>query len=89
VNDFTKCVIMVVAVFVFAYLGLEHSIADSALFMIVGLHGAIDPWRAAGTIGVVLLGNFVGGGLLIGVNFAVMNDTSRVFHRHDDERSVG
>ncbi|WP_335341909.1 formate/nitrite transporter family protein [Bifidobacterium moraviense] len=75
VNDFTKCVIMVVVVFVFAYLGFEHSIADSVLFLIVGLHGAINPWLAIATIIVVLLGNFVGGGLLIGLNFAVMNDT--------------
>lgn len=81
INDFTKCVIMIVAVFVFAYLGFEHSIADSVLFLIVGLHGAINPWLAIATIIVVLLGNFVGGGLLIGLNFAVMNDTSRPNHQ--------
>ena len=75
INDFTKCVVMIVVVFVFAYLGFEHSIADSALFLIVGLHGAVNPWLAIATIIVVLLGNFVGGGLLIGLNFAVMNDT--------------
>ncbi|NEG77889.1 formate/nitrite transporter family protein [Bifidobacterium avesanii] len=80
VNDFTKCVIMIVAVFVFAYLGFEHSIADSVLFLIVGLHGAVNPWLAIVTIVVVLLGNFVGGGLLIGLNFAVMNDMSRPGH---------
>lgn len=73
-NDFTKCVIMIVAVFVFAFLGFEHSIANSALFIIVGLHGAVDPWLAIGSIAVTILGNFVGGGLLIGINFAVMNN---------------
>lgn len=76
-NDFTKCVIMVVAVFVFAFLGLEHSIANSVLFLIVGLHGAVDPLLAVGSIAVTILGNFVGGGLLIGLNFAVMNDEER------------
>ncbi|WP_338023094.1 formate/nitrite transporter family protein [Bifidobacterium miconis] len=74
VNDFTKCIIMVVAVFVFAYLGFEHSVADSVLFLIVGLHGVINPWLAIAAIIVILLGNFVGGGVLIGLNFAVMND---------------
>lgn len=73
-NDFTKCVIMVVAVFVFAFLGFEHSVADSVLFLIVGMHGVGDVLLEFGTIIVVLLGNFVGGGLLIGLNFAVMND---------------
>lgn len=73
-NDFTKCVIMVVAVFVFAFLGLEHSIANSVLFLITGLHGAVDPLLAVGSVAITIVGNFVGGGLLIGLNFAVMND---------------
>lgn len=80
-NDFTKCTIMVVAVFVFAFLGLEHSIANSVLFMIVGLYGAVNPWLALGSIAITILGNFVGGGLLIGVNFAVMNDENEHEHR--------
>ncbi|OZG67455.1 formate transporter [Bifidobacterium eulemuris] len=73
-NDFTKCVIMVVAVFVFAFLGFEHSIADSVLFLITGVQGVGDPLMEVLTVTVILLGNFVGGGLLIGLNFAVMND---------------
>ena len=73
-NDFTKCVIMVVAVFIFAFLGFEHSVADSVLFMIVGLNGVGDPLLEVAAIAVILLGNFVGGGVLIGLNFAVMND---------------
>jgi formate/nitrite transporter FocA (FNT family) len=76
-NDFTKCVIMIVAVFVFAFLGLEHSIANSVLFLIVGLYGAVNPWLAIGSVAITILGNFVGGGLLIGLNFAVMNDEER------------
>lgn len=73
-SDLAKCVVMLVAVFVFAYLGLEHSIADSALFLIVGLRQGIDVGAAILCVLVVLAGNFVGGGLLIGLNFAVMND---------------
>ncbi|GGI13034.1 formate/nitrite transporter [Galliscardovia ingluviei] len=73
-NDFTKCIIMVVAVFVFAFMGFEHSIADSILFEIMALYGAVEPLHAIGVIAVVIIGNFIGGGLLIGVNFAVMNN---------------
>lgn len=72
-NDFTKCVIMVTVVFVFAFLGFEHSVADSVLFLIVGLYGVGDPLLEVAAVGVILLGNFVGGGVLIGLNFAVMN----------------
>jgi formate/nitrite transporter FocA (FNT family) len=91
-NDFTKCTIMVVAVFVFAFLGLEHSIANSVLFLIVGMHGAIDPWLAIGSVLLTIVGNFVGGGLLIGLNFAVMNDEQQHHHsgheaeKHDAEK---
>lgn len=73
-SDLTKCVVMLVAVFVFAYLGLEHSIADSVLFLIVGVRRGVDAAAALLCVLVVLVGNFVGGGLLIGLNFAVMND---------------
>lgn len=78
-NDLTKCVVMLVAVFVFAYLGLEHSVADSVLFLIVGFQQQIDVVAAILCVVIALAGNFVGGGLLIGLNFAVMNDE----HVHD------
>ncbi len=73
-NDFTKCIIMVVAVFVFAYSGFEHSIADSALFLILALFGKVNIALAAATVAIAMLGNYVGGGILIGLNFATMND---------------
>lgn len=73
-DDFTKCVIMLVAVFVFAYLGFEHSIANTALFLIVGLHQGIDVLQALESVAITIIGNFIGGGVLIGLNFAVMND---------------
>ena len=43
------------------------------LFLIAGLHGVGDPMLEVAAVGVILLGNFVGGGVLIGLNFAVMN----------------
>ncbi|MBB2954644.1 formate/nitrite transporter FocA (FNT family) [Bifidobacterium commune] len=73
-NDFTKCTIMVVAVLVFSFCGFEHSIADSAMFLILGLHGTINAWKAVLVILVAIFGNLVGGGILIGLNFATMND---------------
>lgn len=76
-NDFTKSTIMVISVFVFAFSGFEHSIADSALFLILGLHGAVNAWQAIAVVAVAMLGNFVGGGILIGLNFATMNDERR------------
>ncbi|WP_154026489.1 formate/nitrite transporter family protein [Olsenella uli] len=80
-NDFTKCTIMIVAVFVFAFLGFEHSIANSALFMIMGLRGGVDAGAAVLSVLVTILGNLVGGGVLIGLNFAIMNrDSCRVRH---------
>ncbi|OXN01005.1 formate/nitrite transporter family protein [Bifidobacterium vansinderenii] len=92
VNDFTKCIIMMVAVFVFAYLGFEHSVADSVLFLIMGLFGVGDPLTEVAAIIVVILGNFVGGGLLIGINFAVMNDQHHHGHGHGhngDRHNIG
>lgn len=73
-NDFTKCIIMVVAVFVFAFCGFEHSIADSALFLILGVFGRVNAWKAILVVLVAMLGNYIGGGILIGLNFATMND---------------
>ena len=77
-NDFTKCTIMVVAVFVFAFCGFEHSIADSALFLILGLFGKVNALQAVATVVIAMLGNYVGGGILIGLNFATMNDERRL-----------
>ena len=78
-DDFTKCLIMIVSVFVFSFLGFEHSVADSALFLIMGLHGGIDVVAAIAAVAVTVLGNLLGGGVLIGLNFAIMNrDSCRV-----------
>ncbi len=76
-EDITKCLVMIVSVFVFAYLGLEHSVANTVLFMIVGIRDGIDVGLAAGNVGIALLGNFVGGGLLIGLYYAYVNDDAR------------
>lgn len=76
-NDFTASVVMVMSVFVFAFVGFEHSVANTVLFSIQGLHAGLDWGLAAGNVGIVLLGNFVGGGFLIGWYYAYANDAQR------------
>ncbi len=81
-DDLAKCLAMVVAVLIFAFLSFEHSVANTVLFTIVGLRSGIDILPALGNVGIALIGNFVGGGVLIGLYYAYANDDSRhVRHR--------
>lgn len=73
-DDLTRSLAMIVSVFIFAFLGLEHSVANSVLFLIVGFRSGIDVLGAVANVAVVLVGNFVGGGLLIGLYYAYAND---------------
>jgi formate/nitrite transporter FocA (FNT family) len=81
-DDLTKCLVMIMSVFIFAFLGLEHSVANTVLFAIVGLQEGIDVGLAAVNVAIALLGNFVGGGLLIGLYYAYVNDDSQYLRRH-------
>ncbi len=76
-DDLTKSLAMIMAVFVFAFLGLEHSVANTVLFTMVGLREGIDLVLAAGNLALALVGNFIGGGLLIGLYYAYVNDDTR------------
>lgn len=80
-DDLTKSLSMVVAVFIFAYMGFEHSVANSVLFTIVGLREGIDVLLAMGNVGIALLGNYVGGGLMIGWYYAHANDDRPLLRR--------
>ena len=77
-DDLTSAIAMVMSVFVFAFVGFEHSVANTVLFTIVGLSDGIDVGLALGNLGIVLVGNFVGGGLLIGWYYAYANDARRL-----------
>ncbi len=83
-EDITKVVMMVVAVFIFAFLGFEHSVANTVLFSIVGLQDGIAVGPALGNVAIALAGNFVGGGLLIGVYYAYVNDDARYRRTHPE-----
>ena len=76
-DDLTKSLAMIMSVFIFAFLGLEHSVANTVLFLIVGLKAGIDAGLAAGNVAIALLGNFLGGGVMIGLYYAFVNDDSR------------
>ncbi len=76
-DDLTKSLAMIMSVFVFAFAGFEHSVANTVLFMIMGLEHGIDAGLALGNIAIALLGNYVGGGLLIGLYYAYVNDDTK------------
>ena len=80
-DSITMALTMVMSVFIFAFLGLEHSVANTILFTIVGFGPGIDVWPAIGNVAIALLGNFIGGGVLIGIYYAYVND-----QRHLDDR---
>lgn len=75
--DGVKVLAMNVAVMLFAFLGYEHSVANTVLFTVQGFHGGVDIWPALANVGIALVGNFVGGGLLIGWYYAYANDPER------------
>ena len=76
-DDLTRSLAMIVAVFLFAFLGLEHSVANTVLFLIVGLRDGLEVGLALANLGIALVGNFIGGGLLIGLYYAYVNDDAR------------
>lgn len=80
-SDVGKMLVMIASVFVFGFVGFEHSVANTVLFSIVGLQQSLDIGLVLGNLGIVLLGNYVGGGLLIGLYYAYANDDRRF--RHD------
>lgn len=80
-EDMLKALVMITSVFVFAFLAFEHSVANTVLFMVHGFNHGIDPVAAVINVAVALLGNFVGGGLLIGLYYAYVNDEQRYLRK--------
>lgn len=81
-DDFTKSTVMVVAVTVFAFLGFEHSVANTVFFTIMAFQGGVVAGQAIGNVAICLVGNFIGGGLLIGFYYAYVNDEAGWRRRH-------
>ena len=54
-EDWSKIFSMIMAVFVFAFLSFEHSVANTVLFTVIGLTHGIDVLPALGNVAVALL----------------------------------
>lgn len=88
-DDLMKALVMITSVFVFAYLGFEHSVANTVLFSIVGLQSQLDYVAAGLNIVICLAGNWVGGGVLIGIYYAYLNDEARYVRQHPELANGG
>lgn len=87
-DDLTKSLAMIASVFVFAFTGLEHSVANTVLFTVVGLKQGVDVLLALANVSVALIGNFLGGGVLIGFYYAYVNDDRRYLTGRDAPEQV-
>ena len=78
-----KIVVLMMGVIIFAYMGFEHVVANSALFVMAFLEqpGSVNVLQVGKNFFVSLIGNYVGGGLVIGLFYAYLND-----HRRDASR---
>ncbi|MDQ1249196.1 MAG: hypothetical protein QG597_3570 [Actinomycetota bacterium] len=87
-SDVLKALVMIMSVFVFAFLAFEHSVANTVLFLTHGLNTGIDAVGATVVVIISLLGNFVGGGVLIGLYYAYINDEGRYLRHHPAEEAT-
>ncbi len=73
-EDIAKVVIMILVVFIFLYLGFEHSIANMGTFSMSLLgNGQIGTGDALYNLVFSTLGNIVGGVVLVGLPFSYIN----------------
>jgi formate/nitrite transporter len=71
-----KIVVLMMGVVIFAYMGFEHVIANSALFVMAFLEqpDSVNGLEVGKNFLFSLVGNYVGGGLVIGLFYAYLND---------------
>lgn len=79
-DDAGKVAAIVFIIFIFAFLGFEHVIANFPAFSLAyfASHGTIEGMNAASVLHnlfFTLIGNFVGGGLVMGLGYAWLNKT--------------
>ncbi len=73
-EDIAKITIMILVVFIFLYLGFEHSIANMGTFTISLLgNSQITMGDALYNLAFSTLGNIVGGALFVGLPFTYLN----------------
>ena len=78
-----KILVLMMGVIIFAYMGFEHVVANSALFAMALLEHpeSVNVLQVGKNFFFSLIGNYVGGGLVIGLFYAYLND-----HRRDASR---
>lgn len=79
-SDSVKSLVMFGGVFFFMYLGLEHSVANTVFFIVADFTKGTEfnvLYQVLNVL-VVLVGNFVGGGIFIGYIYAFLNDKKQL-----------
>ena len=83
-SDVAKMIAMYLGVFAFVYLGLEHSVANSVLFAMTFWYDLIHGTSilvlsdAFWNVVIALIGNLIGGGVLIGAYYSFLNDSGKI-----------
>ncbi len=75
-SDFGKIVAIFGGIFVFMRLGFEHSVANTCLFVVAWITGMASApvMQVVPSLIVALIGNFIGGGIMIGAYYYFMNN---------------
>jgi nitrite transporter NirC len=77
-EEIAKIVVLILIVFIFVYLGFEHSIANMGTFSMAMLGGgALTTGDALHNLLYSTIGNIVGGVLLVGLPFTYLNPRER------------
>lgn len=79
-SDGTKALVMFGGVFFFMYLGLEHSVANTVFFAVAAFTpgSEFNFILAASNVIIAIIGNFIGGGIFIGIYYAFLNDEKQL-----------
>jgi nitrite transporter NirC len=77
-EEVAKILVLIFVVFVFVYLGFEHSIANMGTFSLAFLGGgALTLGEALHNLFYSTIGNVVGGAMLVGLPFTYLNPRER------------
>ena len=77
-EEVAKILVLILIVFMFVYLGFEHSIANMGTFSMAILGGgSLAPGDALHNLVYSTAGNVVGGVLLVGLPFRYLNPRER------------
>lgn len=83
-DDAGKVAAIIFIIFIFAFLGFEHVIANFSSFSLAyfASHGGMDTMTVGNVIHnltFALIGNYIGGGLVIGMGYTWLNQSSSTY----------